>query len=321
MEMHISYPTYAKKEYNTPGKNTMDMNLHSLRSFLAVARNRGVSRAVKDLHLTQPAISRQILALEETLGTPLFIRKGRFLTLTEAGQILQQYAVRILQLLSEARAEIDGLKGLVRGHLRISAASTIGIYMIPDVLGEFKAQYPGIDIALDISNKEKVLRSLQEGTADIGFFGPPVPESELAMETYLEDDLVLIVSTHHWLADRDSVSAKVLAEDVFILREKGSGTREIMEEELKKAGVSLRQAMELGSTEAIKKAVAANLGISIVSSSAVTLEVMLGHLCAVRVSDLNLHRPIYMLYARNSPLSPAAEGFRRFLAARPGSAP
>ncbi len=299
----------------------MDVNLHSLRTFLAVSRNRGISRSLNELHLTQPAVSRQILAMEESLGTPLFIRKGRFLTLTEGGQILQQYAVRILQLLAEAKEEIDGLKGLLRGHLRISAASTIGIYMIPDVLGEFKAQYPGIEIALEISNKENVLRGLRNGTADIGFTGPPVPETEFAMETYLEDDLVLIVSPNHWLADRDSASARLLAEDVFILREKGSGTREIMEEELRHAGVSLRHAMELGSTEAIKKAVAANLGISIVSSRAVTLEVMLGHLCTVRLSDLDLHRPIYMLHARNSPLSPAAEGFRRFLAARPGDSP
>jgi DNA-binding transcriptional LysR family regulator len=296
----------------------MNVNVHNLLSFLAVARNRGISKSMNELHLTQPAISRQILGLEESLGAPLFIRKGRLLTLTEAGKILEQYGGRLLQLLAEARAEIDGLKGLIRGHLRISAASTIGIYMIPGVLGEFKDLYPGIEISLEIANKEKVLKSVLEGTADIGFIGPPVPESELSVETYMEDDLVLIVSPHHWLGTRERVTAKMLAQDVFILREKGSGTREIMEEELRHAGVSLRHAMELGSTEAIKKAVAANLGISIVSSRAVTQEVTLGHLCAVRVSDLNLHRPIYMLYPRNIPLSHAAQGFHRFLMARSG---
>jgi DNA-binding transcriptional LysR family regulator len=296
----------------------MDWNLSNLRTFLAVARHQGISRALNELHLTQPAVSRQILALEESLGTHLFVRRGRFLALTEAGHILQQYAVRVSQLLTEAQEEIDGLKGLIRGHLRISAASTIGIYMIPDVLGEFKSQYPGIEIRLNISNKEEVLRNVQAGTADIGFVGPPVPGSELAVETYLEDDLVLIVSPQHWLASRDTISAQMLTEDVFILREHGSGTREILEEELRRAGVSLQHAMELGSTEAIKKAVAANLGLSIVSTRAVTLEVMLGHLCAVRVSDLNLRRSIYMLYLRNTPLSSAAEGFRRFLSVHTG---
>jgi DNA-binding transcriptional LysR family regulator len=296
----------------------MEWNLSNLRTFLTVARHQGISRALNELHLTQPAVSRQILALEDSLGTQLFVRRGRFLALTEAGEILQQYAVRVSQLLTEAREEIDGLKGLIRGHLRISAASTVGIYMIPDVLGEFKSKYPGIEISLSISNKVEVLRNVRAGTADIGFVGPPVPGSELAVDTYLEDDLVLIVSPQHWLASRDTVSARMLTEDVFILREHGSGTREILEEELRRAGVSLRHAMELGSTEAIKKAVAANLGLSIVSTRAVTLEVMLGHLCAVRVSDLNLRRPIYMLYLRNSPLSSAAEGFRRFLSVYPG---
>ncbi len=296
----------------------MDWNLSNLRTFLTVARHQGISRALNDLHLTQPAVSRQILALEESLGTHLFVRRGRFLALTEAGQILQQYSIRVFQLLTEAREEIDSLKGMIRGHLRISAASTVGIYMIPDVLGEFKSQYPGIEISLSISNKEDVLRNVQAGTVDIGFVGPPIPGSELAADTYLEDDLVLIVSPQHWLASRDSVSAQILTEDVFILREQGSGTREILEEELHKAGVTLRHSMELGSTEAIKKAVAANLGLSIISTRAVTLEVMLGHLCAVRVSDLNLRRPIYMLYLRNSPLSSAAEGFRHFLSTHPG---
>ncbi len=297
----------------------MDVNLSSLRTFLTVAKFQGISRALHEIHLTQPAVSRQIHGLEEGLGTPLFLRKGRFLALTEAGEILQQYSIRVFQLLTEAQEAIDGLKGLVRGHLRISAATTIGIYMIPDVLGEFKTQYPGIEISLTISNKEEVLRQVQAGMVDMGFVGPPVPFPELAMDTYLEDDLVLIVSPQHQLAAQDTVSTRMLPEDVFILRERGSGTREIMEEELRRAGASLRHTMELGSTEAIKKAVAANLGVSIVSSRAVTLEVMVGHLCAVRVSDLNLRRRIYMVYLRNSPLSSAAEGFRRFLSARPGN--
>ncbi len=297
-----------------------DASLTNLRTFVTVAKFRGISRALGELHLTQPAVSRQIHALEDSLGTPLFVRKGRFLSLTEAGEILQQYSIRVFQLLTEAQEAIDGLKGLVRGHLRISAATTIGIYMIPDVLGEFKSLYPGIEISLTISNKEEVLRQVQGGMVDMGFVGPPVPFPELAMDTYLEDDLVLIVSPQHRLAARDTVSTRMLPEDVFILREKGSGTREIMEEELRRAGVSLLHTMELGSTEAIKKAVAANLGVSIVSSRAVTLEVMIGHLCAVRVSDLDLRRRIYMLYLRNSPLSSAAEGFRRFLSARPANA-
>lgn len=296
----------------------MDVSLSSLRSFLAVAKHRGISRALGELHLTQPAVSRQIQSLEEYLDAQLFLRKGRFLKLTEAGYILEHYASRVFQLLTEAQEEIDGLKGLIRGHLRISAATTVGIYMIPDILGAFKSEHPGIEISLTISNKEEVLRQVKAGTVDLGFAGPPVPFPDFASHAFMEDSMVLIVSPQHPFATRDSVTARELAEDVFIHREVGSGTREIIEGQLRRAGVSLTQTMELASTEGIKKAVSANLGISIVSSRAVTLEVMIGSLSAVWVSDLDLRHSVYVLYPPNSPLSMAAEGFRRFLTTRPG---
>jgi len=223
----------------------------------------------------------------------------------------------VFKLLTEAQEELDGLKGLIRGHIRISAATTIGIYVIPDVLSEFKNEHPGIEINLTITNKEEVLRQVQAGTVDMGFAGPPVPFPEFVSHAYMEDDMVLIVSPQHRQAARDTLSIKALLKDVFIFRERGSGTREIVEEELRRAGISLTHTMELGSTEAIKKAVAANLGVSIVSSRAVTLEVMIGNLRAVRLSDLNFNHMIYMLYRPNTPLSSAAEGFRRFLTDRP----
>jgi LysR family transcriptional regulator, low CO2-responsive transcriptional regulator len=289
------------------------MYFYQLRTFLVVARHQGISRALSELALTQSAASRQIQNLEEQLGVQLFLRKGRALLPTEAGRVLQEYATRSLQILDDARQAIDGLKGLVRGRLRISAASTIGIFLLPEVLGEFKALYPGIEISLSITNKEQVLGHVLAAAADLGFVGPPVVSRELLSEEYLEDELVLVVSPRHRLADREKVRSAELLEEVFILREKGSGTREIMEEEMGRVGVPMRKAMELGSTEAIKQAVAANLGISIVSIHSVTQEALLGRLCLVRVSDLDLRRRIYMVSLRDMPLGPAAEGFRKFL--------
>jgi DNA-binding transcriptional LysR family regulator len=289
------------------------MYFYQLRTFLVVARHQGISKALPELALTQSAASRQIQNLEEQLGVQLFLRKGRALLPTEAGCLLQEYATRSLRILDEARQAIDGLKGLVRGRLRISAASTIGIFLLPGVLGEFKALYPGIEISLSITNKEQVLRHVLAASSDLGFVGQRVSFPELLSEEYLEDELVLVVSQKHRLAQREKVRAAELAEEIFILREKGSGTREIMEEEMGRAGVPLRNAMELGSTEAIKQAVAANLGVSIVSIHSVTQEALLGRLCLVRVSDLDLHRQIYMVSLRNMPLCPAAEGFRKFL--------
>ena len=295
----------------------MDVSLSSLRTFLAVAKFGGISKALGEVHLTQPAVSRQIQGLEQYLDAQLFLRRGRYLILTEAGQILEHYATRTFQLLTEAREEIDSLQGLIRGHLRIGAATTVGIYMIPDILGEFKSKHPGIEISLSISNKEEVLRKIKDGVVDLGFAGPPIPYRELAMEPYLEDDMVLVVSPQHRFAAMNTVSTAELTEEMFILRERGSGTREIIEEELRRAGISLSHTMELGSTEGIKKAVAANLGVSIVSSRAVTLEVMIGSLSAVWVSDLHLRHTIHMLYLHNNPLSSAVEGFRRFLSGYP----
>src|SRR3954469_5477439 len=289
------------------------MYFYQLRTFLVVARHQGISRALPELALTQSAASRQIQNLEEQLGVQLFLRKGRALLPTEAGCLLQEYATRSLRILDEARDAIDGLKGLLRGRLRISAASTIGIFLLPEVLGAFKALHPGIEISLSITNKEQVLRHVLAASSDLGFVGPRVSFPELLSEEYLEDELVLVVSRRHRLADREKVRAADLAEEIFILREKGSGTREIMEEEMGRAGVPLRNAMELGSTEAIKQAVAANLGVSIVSIHSVRQEALLGRLCVVRVSDLDLHRRIYMVSLRDMPLSPAAEAFRRFL--------
>jgi DNA-binding transcriptional LysR family regulator len=289
------------------------MYFYQLRTFLVVARHQGISRALPELALTQSAASRQIQNLEEQLGVQLFLRKGRALLPTEAGCLLQEYATRSLRILDEGRQAIDGLKGLVRGRLRISAASTIGIFLLPEVLGGFKALHPGIEISLSITNKEQVLRHVLAASSDLGFVGSKVSSPELLSEEYLEDELVLVVSPGHRLAQREKVRAAELAEEIFILREKGSGTREIMEEEMGRKGIPLRNAMELGSTEAIKQAVGANLGISIVSIHCVTQETLLGRLCVVRVSDLDLHRQIYMVSLRNMPLCPAAEAFRKFL--------
>lgn len=285
------------------------MNSHQLKSFLAVAAHQSFSRASEELHLTQPCVSKQIKALEDFLDVKLFHRIGRSVQLTEAGETLRVHAQRALQSLEEAREAIASLKGLEKGHLRISAASTIGIYMLPEALGLFKARYPGIEISLAITNKEQVLQDLLSHESELGFVGPPIRFPELAKEQYLLDELMLIVAPTHRLAYRESVPVREIMEEIFILREKGSGTREIMEEELARLGIRFRKAMELGSTEAIKQGVAAGLGVSIVSKYAITLEVMMGRLCAAHIPELNLRRQLYVTWHKERALSRAAQAF------------
>lgn len=289
------------------------MNLSQLKAFLAVAQDGSFSRAAEKLYLTQPAVSKQIQALEEALGMRLFDRVGRSILLTEAGNILRDHAHIVFQTLEEARETITQLRGLQRGHLRISAASTIGTYMLPQPLGELKAQFPGIEISLAITNKARVVQQVLNHEVELGFVGPPVEPAELEREEYLLDELVLILAPTHRLAREESVGVAELAEEVFILREQGSGTREIMEEELGRVHVSLKKAMELGSTEAIKQAVAANLGVSIVSKFAISLEILQGRLAVARLPDLNLSRQLFVIHHGGRTLSPAAQEFGSLL--------
>jgi DNA-binding transcriptional LysR family regulator len=297
------------------------VTFNQLRTFLAVARHQTISHATRELALTQSAISRQIINLEASLGVQLFARRGRRLLLTQAGETLRDHASRAAQVITDARNAIDGLKGLVRGRLGIAAASTVGTYVLPRVLGDFKVRYPGIEVSLSITNKQQVMRGLLAAAWELGFVGPPVPYAELAMEEYVRDEMVLIVSPRHRLAGRATVSAAQLEGEPFILREPGSGTREVIEAEMQRARVSLRGAMEFGSTEAVKEAVAANLGISVVSAHAVTQELRLNRLRAIRIADLNLRHPFCLLYLRHGPLSPAAAAFRRALFERRKGAP
>lgn len=289
------------------------MDLQQLKGFMAVAKHGSFSRASEELYRTQPAVSKQIRALEESLETKLFHRLGRKIQLTDAGEVLYRHAHRVFQVLEEARGTISELKGLQQGHLRISAASTVGTYMLPRALGRFKRRYPGIDISLAITNKAQVMDQVLEHEADLGFVGPPVHPEALQKEEYLLDELVLIVDANHPLAHEEFVSTDQLKEEIFILREQGSGTREIMEEELARKGIILKKAMELGSTEAIKQAVAANLGVSIVSKYAITLEVVMGRLCSAHINDLNLRRQLYTVSNRERTLPAAAVAFLELL--------
>lgn len=289
------------------------MNFYPLKAFLAVAKDGSFSKAAKNLYLTQPAISKQIQALEESFGARLFDRSGKTILLTEAGQILRDHANIAFQTLEDARETINQLRGLQRGHLRIGAASTIGTYMLPHPLGEMKLQFPGIEITLIITNKARVIQHVLNHDVELGFVGPPVEPVELKREEYLLDELVLIMSPTHRLAGREFVAVKDLAEEVFVLREHGSGTREIMEEELGRKKVSLKKSMELGSTEAIKQAVAANLGVSIVSKFAITLEILQGRLTTAPLPELNLRRQLYLIQHKGRILSPAAQQYASLL--------
>ncbi len=280
------------------------MNLHHLRVFLSVARCRSYSRAAEELFVSQPTVSLLVKKLEEELGTDLFDRLGKQIHLTEAGEILFTYARKIFTLVEEAQSALAELSNLHKGRLTLGASTTPGIYLLPGVLGSFKKAFPQASITLEISNTQKVVAAVLNNQLDLGVVGEEFAvQPELHIQHLLKDELVLITAPAHPLAKTKKARPGNLAKEVFIIREQGSSTRRIMELALRQANLTPQSLMEFNSAEAVKQAVAANLGISFVSKHAITAELKAGFLCAVEIPGFRLERDINLIYHKDKRLS------------------
>ncbi len=294
----------------------MDTYLSQLKVFHIVARLQSFTRAAQALCLTQPGISKHVKDLEEYYGTRLFDRIGKKVVMTQAGEMLFAAAEKIFRMVERAKEEIDDLKGLQAGDLNIGASVTIGIYLLPGILEKFQKLYPGTRVTLDIDLNRQIIRQVLDNAADIGLLGAPArpPDNErLVMSPFHKDELIVIVPGNKSWAKRDSISADDLLGEKFIISRSGSGTRAIIEERLKAAGVVLRNTMEFGNTEAIKKAVEAGLGISIISKSAVAREVQLGVLKSLPLSGIDLKRDFYLIYRKDKYISELIKTFLEFV--------
>jgi len=292
------------------------VTIHQLRVFTTVANLRSFTRAAEALHLSQPAVSHQMKGLASALGTPLFEHTVRRTQLTQAGTLLHEHAGRILAECRAAGRAIDELQGLRRGTLRVFGDTTVGIYVLPDVLGAFKETYPGIDVRLDVGNREQLFDRFDREAADFGIIGhlwehPAVP---LVVQPFLPNELIAIASPQHPLASAKRVSLDRLAQEPFIVREPGSGTRETADAALRRADRPVHILMELASNGAIKRAVARGLGVSILSRYAVSLELQLGLVVELPVTGFPLRRQWHLVYRRDHRLSPAGDAFLAFIA-------
>src|SRR5579872_2471569 len=284
-----------------------------IRVFQAVATHLSFSRAARELSLSQPAVSFHINALKKAYGVELFERVGKRLYLTDAGRTLADYVHRLALLEEEAHIALEELKGLESGLLVVGASATIGIYLLPEVVGEFRNRHPGIKVSLRVGNKRHTLERLLRNELDFGLVAGPVEEPALAAEPYLEDELVVIVSPAHRFAREPVVYPGELRRDTFLVREEGSGTQELMEQRLTQLGITPADTMQLGSTEAIKQAVAANLGISTASRYSVEAELESHRLCQANVPSLRTHRRLLLLHHKDKRLSKTAVAFRMLL--------
>ncbi|OCA83953.1 selenium metabolism-associated LysR family transcriptional regulator [Pseudobacillus wudalianchiensis] len=275
------------------------MNLEYLRLFYAVANNKNFSQTAKELHISQSSVSLQIKHLEEMLQTKLFERTTKKVELTPAGQILYKKAKKLLFLMNEIQNELQELKGEVAGHLNIGASLTIGEHVLPFLIANYKKLYPLVDVHLKMCNSEQIIEKLYKHELNLGFIESMLSYPNLKQVPFQEDELILIASCSSNIVEGNSISKEELVTLPFIIREKGSGTRQVIEGSLRKNEVNpdnLRTVLELEHTESIKSAVEADIGISIISKSAVKKELQLGTLKEVKIDGVKLTRQFYMVY-------------------------
>jgi DNA-binding transcriptional LysR family regulator len=288
-----------------------------LRVFREVARQVSFRRAAEVLYITQPAVTQQIKALEEELGARIFDRSGGKVRLTAAGEILLRRAAEAEAALSRAIEEIGSLEGEVRGALRVAASTTIAQYVLPRLLAEFTLQHPGAKLELESANTQRVVEAVAQGEAPIGLIEGPAHRQELAVERWLEDELVLVVPAgHEWANEEIALSA--LRSAALLVRERGSGTREVLEQALKRAGApisKLQVAMELGSTETLLACVEAGLGVGFASRFALERQRSLGTLATVKVKGLRVVREFSLVHARGPKSNGVAGAFAAYLTA------
>lgn len=268
----------------------MDFTLHQLRIFQAVARAGSYSRVAADLYISQPGVSMQIKALERGVGLPLFEKSGRAVRLTEAGQELLRYSEQVFSLLDEAKVVLEELSGTRRGTVKVAATTTAGIYVAPAALGAFHRRYTGIQLSLDVVNRFAVSQRLLNNEVDLAIVGLIEDADQLELATFLPNELVVIASPRHPLAAASQIALDALANETFLLREAGSGTRTDTENLFARAGFVPRVGMELRSMGAIKQAVAADLGIAVMPRDALELELAVGRLVILDVAGFPVGR-------------------------------
>jgi len=298
----------------------MGMGDHKLKVFCTVAETKSFSKTSEIIHLTQPAVSLQIQALEEMYETKLFDRSSSRVILTPAGEVLYKYAKEILALYTAAEKVIGEMTGLVKGSITIGAGSTIGNYMLPSVISDFRKTHPKIKIHLFVANMQGVIELLNAGNINVGLVEGDVKRQKIVVDKLLSDELLLIVPTHHPWAKRKEVSVSELIEEPFILREAGSGTRQTIEKFLARHGIALqgmKVSMVLGTTQAIKEAVENGLGVSIVSRWAVRKEIKYGILSMLSFKEEKILRNFSLITHKNSVSSHAVEEFLTYLKSYP----
>jgi|SRR5882762_3254677 DNA-binding transcriptional LysR family regulator len=286
----------------------MDLQLVHLRTLHTVARHGSFSRAARELHLTQPAVSMQVRQLERALGLPLLERVGKRAFPTKAGEVLLAHAGRALRELEAGVEVVQRLRGIVAGRIRLGTSASFAIYLLPPALRRFRSRYPKTELTVVTGNAPEIARAVVQNELDVGIVSLPVRERELAVSAFHRHELVAIAPPDRRWRRGQHVKAAELARDPLILFEQGATLRRVIDEWFQRAGVAPALPMELNNTEAIKKLVESGLGLSVTSWFSVEDEVRARKLVAARLEP-PLYRDIGVILRKDKPKTPVLEAF------------
>jgi DNA-binding transcriptional LysR family regulator len=290
------------------------VTLRQLRVWSLVAEHLSFSRAARELHLTQPAISIQVKQLQQSAGVALYEQIGKKLYLTDAGRELARYAAGVSELLREAEEALALHRGITGGVVHIGVVSTAK-YFAPAMLAEFTRIHPDVRIRLSVANREEIIRLLTDNAIDLAIMGRPPKGPRTIASPFAKHPLVIIAPADHPLAGERAIPLVRLADESFLMRESGSGTRSSMEKTFRDRGVPWRAGMEISSNETIKQAVMAGLGISFLSVHTVGLELQAGRLVVLDVEGLPVMRDWFVIHLKDKRLTPVAGALKEFLLA------
>ena len=290
----------------------MNVTFRQLKVFESVARHLSYTKAAKELYLSQPAVSMQIKQLEENAGLPLLQQIGKKTFLTEAGAEMYHYARSIARELEEVGAIMEQLKGLESGALEITVATTANAFATR-MLAMFKKKHEGVSISLGVTNRERLLRQLADNEKDIAIMGRPPKDEDLIAESFAENPLVVVAAHDHPLASKKAISLKTLQDEIFVVREQGSGTRTAMQRFFEQHDMEITSSMEMNENEAIKQAVQAGMGLGIVSLHTLELELETKRLVILDVEDFPIMRHWYLVHRKEKRLPPMAQSFKDFV--------
>ncbi|MDX8403879.1 MAG: LysR family transcriptional regulator [Mariprofundaceae bacterium] len=290
----------------------MNITLKQMKILEAVVEHRSYTNAAKSLFMTQPAVSMQIKQMEDQIGLPLFEREGKRVTTTEAGIELLHYAQNIRQQLDEAEQVLEELKGLKRGKLHLTMASTAN-YFAPQLIAAFHHEFPGAQVTLDVTNRSGLLNALDNNSTDMVIMGRPPEGHNLVGIPFINNPLVVIAYPDHALARKRSIPLSKVANESFIVRERDSGTRMAADRFFAEHNLELTPGAVMNRSEAIKQAVMAELGLGIVSLHTIEMELALKRLVVLNVEDFPIMRQWHIVHRKSKRFAAIPEAFKNFV--------